>query len=188
MAERNDDAPDGVAGIWVESRRNNATGRYEAVVTMPDGKHRTLSQRDAMESAAALVDVAVAADYDAAVVAQGLAIGQPKADTGLIVAELRRRRPNPYLPALGPVGFTPLVSAFTGDGFVDGRMGALRWQASPADLVLIAVRLLKAVAAARNDTEFWSVLVNTIGIEPTMATQVLHLLPGHVPPDSELGK
>ena len=147
--------------IWVVSDVA-PDGTYITTIHLSGDLAFTLTRDQASRYAAAVHTAATTAEHDAAVFAQLVDSGLPKAMAATVLSDLRDDRPPLETP--GPLRYTPAVSGRTHAGFVDVTLtghgsGTVVSQWTPTDCRQHAGHVLDVAAAVDLDAAYRRAMV-----------------------------
>lgn len=162
------------AGFWVISDLT-ITGDYVATIQFSDDRSRALDRAGATAYAYTLLGACERADYDAAVVAQMTRkLGMPAENVPDLLRDVRAGRPPLDHAATSPLRFEPGISAKHRPFIAVHLEGEQVGQLSPKQARRHALGLMSTIEAISLDRQYLNFLVETIGIEPERARNVVH--------------
>lgn len=156
-------------GLWIATQPAT-DGTYVAALEIGQDLSVPLTREYAVRYALAVIDAALRAEYDAAILAQfGTGMGLDNEHIVLTLTGVRDLRPAQDHDATAPLRFTPGVNA-DGDAFLaihlDGRQIG---QFDPADAIVHAAYVLQGPIAAGLDAAYHRWLRQGLDTTDTMA-------------------
>ncbi|WP_067171155.1 hypothetical protein [Microtetraspora niveoalba] len=169
-----------MTAIWVQSDLL-PDGTYVVAIHYDDDQSRVLNHEAALRYAAAVHAAATRAEHDAAVVAQLVKIGLPKAIVAQALHDLRNDRPPHTATITAPLQLEPCVSAHRGVGYLEVYVaGRLVGQWDPDDARDHAANVLAVLAAVDLDAAYRRYLIGTVGLDRARAEAAVGGLAAHL--------
>lgn len=161
--------------MWIRTQPSQDGKRYVVTIEASQDRALTLTPANAMLYAGAVIEIAERAEYDAMVAKQLRSLDVEEDHVLHMVSDLRNNR-TPVNRRIfgGHLNFDGGVSLFTGEPFltifVDGKPAG---QLSPLAAKRHALGVIEAVKAAELDEVYYRLLRKNIGLNETVARNVV---------------